>query len=169
MDERYSIEVNESYVEICGEITIEEAFDFINFFEKKGFKSLRSGFDEDCIICMSRTAIEEKIEHQKKIEAAEDEKFYEKLYEESTEKNHVLQNRIMHLESLIKDLMTEEKIKQSRILRENEELKRCKQILELSKDPLAIKAVEHFQKSDRLSRPMTPEEIEKCSEHDIPY
>jgi hypothetical protein len=43
MHEKYSINVCEESVEIYGDLTIEETFDFLSFFERKGYKSVVMG------------------------------------------------------------------------------------------------------------------------------
>ena len=148
MDERYSIEVNDDAVVIYGDLSLEETFDFLNFFDKKGFKSITGGIDNSAIY-MRRKSIEQVEEAVKIKEHIESEKFYENLYDQSKERIKKLEKDILSLEQLIKDLMTDEKKKQSMILRENEQLKRSQQILALSKDPLAMKAMKHFQNSDK--------------------
>jgi len=157
MDERYSIEVNDDYVVIYGDLTIEEAFDFLNFFDKKGYKSLSSVYDK-ASICMSRNSIEQKQEEIRKAEHESDEKFYENLYQESKERVKKLERDILSLEQLIKDLMTDEKKKQSMIQREYESLKRSQMMLNLKNNPEVQQAMENFYGCVTLSRPMTDEE-----------
>lgn len=43
MHERYSIEAKDESIMIYGDLSIEEAFDFLSFFERKGFKRLTLG------------------------------------------------------------------------------------------------------------------------------
>ena len=157
MDERYSIEVNDDYVVIYGDLTIEEAFDFLNFFDKKGYKSLSGCYDK-ASICMSRKSIEQQQEEVRKSEHESDEKFYEGLYQESKERIKKLERDILSLEQLIKDLMTDEKKKQSIIQREYESLKRSQALLALKNNPEAQKALENFYGCVSLSRSMTDEE-----------
>jgi len=157
MDERYSIEVNDDAVVIWGDLSIEETFDFLNFFDKKGYKSLTHGY-ENSTIYMRRKSIEQAEEAVRIAEHVNTEKFYENLYDESKERIKKLEKDILSLEQLIKDLMTDEKKKQARIQRENDELHRARQIQALSQDPVAIKAIQDFHGMDRISRPMTEEE-----------
>lgn len=146
MDERYSIKVSDEVVEIYGDLSIEEAFDFINFFDKKGFKSLKGDHD-NYTLSMRRSSIEQMEIKAQTIEHIENEKFYEKLYDESQERTKKLEKDILTLERLIKELMTDEKIKQERLRRENDSLIRFQRIVDLSQDPVAIKAMEKFNDS----------------------
>lgn len=64
MIERYSIEVNDCLVEIRGTLTIEEAFDFLNFFDKKGYTNVVEG-DQNSTIRMLKMNKEENTEKEK--------------------------------------------------------------------------------------------------------
>ena len=55
--ERYSIEVSEGTVVIYGYLTIEEMFDFMNFFDKKGYQSAIPGWENSTLL-LSKTPIE---------------------------------------------------------------------------------------------------------------
>jgi hypothetical protein len=50
MLERYSIEVGEGCVIIYGTLTIEEAFDYLNFFDKKGYNSVGPGYQNSALV-----------------------------------------------------------------------------------------------------------------------
>lgn len=78
MEPRYSIEVSKDRVEVSGEISIREAFDFMNFFEQQGFNSLIFG---ESTLTMSRETIEKFNELKEEIKHNASEKHYEDLYE----------------------------------------------------------------------------------------
>lgn len=60
MDKRYSIEVNDEAIEMYGELTIEEAFDFLNFFDKKGFKYLIASENNSTISMRANSSVKGK-------------------------------------------------------------------------------------------------------------
>lgn len=140
MHERYSIEVNDDFVIICGDITIEEAFDFINFFDKKGFKSLSNGPYESAL-CLRRLSIDEVDQQVKKMEHENSEKFYEILCDQLKVRVREQEIKISDLDRLIKDLMVEEKSKQ---------LMRQKRMMDLEEDPRVdalIKSLDNMEKA----------------------
>ncbi len=148
-NERYSIEVSDDSIIIYGDLSIEETFDFLNFFDKKGYKSITNG-DGNSALYMRRKSIDEAVQEIEKSQHIASENFYEKLYDDAKQKIRKLECDILSLEQLIKDLMTDEKRKQAALLRENEILMRSQSLLELSRNPEAIKIVEnlHEKKSN---------------------
>lgn len=104
MHERYSIQVGDDSVIIYGTLSIEETFDFINFFEKKGFKSITSGY-ENSTIYMQKESIKQIEEKNDLSEHIILEKKFENLYDEEKLKSSDFMKRIKQLEELIKDLM----------------------------------------------------------------
>ena len=113
MHERYSIEVDDESVMIYGDLSMEEAFDFLNFFEKKGYNRLTLGH-ENSTISMMKKSIEEAQEAVRIAEHISSEKFYQSLYEQQLEdaKGHI--QKIQDLESLVKKIMVDkdERIKE---------------------------------------------------------
>jgi hypothetical protein len=100
MHERYSVKVREHIVEIFGELTIEEAFDFLNFFEKKGYNSVIIGDENSTLILRKRD------EEEKEDSICENyEGMYEKFYNTEVQKNEILKEKIRELEILIKKLI----------------------------------------------------------------
>ena len=86
MHEKYSLEVNENFVIGNGEFTIEEVFDFLNYFEKHGFKYICQG-DENSSFCLSKKSYHESTK--------------EKLRKDNeSELEHLLQDKITKIESL---------------------------------------------------------------------
>lgn len=98
-DSIYTIEVSEDEVSICGQLTIEEAFDFINFFDRKGYKYINEGYESTLLL--TKKSILEMKEHRNEINENLSEGMFERLYLESKEKQK-------ELESLIKKLMDPE-------------------------------------------------------------
>lgn len=119
--ERYTIEVHDDFVEIHGDLTIEEAFDYMNFFEKKGFKSLISGWENSTIL-LSRKGVEEKCQELLEKEHIQSEAFYEQLYGQQQEKEKALNRRIDELESLMRLMFSDESDKVNKLRKENEVL-----------------------------------------------
>ncbi len=101
MYERYSVEVSENIVEIFGQLTIEEAFDYLNFFEKKGYNLVIVG-DENSTLRMRKIDKEEKQDTT----IQDFEGMYEKFYNTEVQKNEILKEKIRELEILIKKLIT---------------------------------------------------------------
>lgn len=134
MHERYSIEVNEDAVIIYGNLSLEEIFDFLNFFDKKGFKSITNGI-ENSTIYMRRKSIEQSEEEVRRVEHVENEKFYQSLYDTEKERVKKLEKDILYLENLIKQLMTDEKTKQAQMQIEYEKNLRYQQLLKLKENP----------------------------------
>jgi hypothetical protein len=163
MDDRYTIEVGDDFVEITGDLTIEEAFDYINFFDKKGYKSLTGGFDSGTTICMSRKSVEQQIQEERKKEAESDEKFYESLYKQCCETKKEYEIKILSLEKLIKDLMTESKTKHAQKEREYQELKKYNQILAMRNNPEVQNIIDNLNFGP-ISIVMTEEELKKRDE-----
>jgi hypothetical protein len=100
--ERYSIEVGEGIVEIHGKLTIEEAFDFLNFFEKKGFDEVGVGDENSCLRLFNNKVIYgDKVEEP----VIPERDFWEGCYHEKELENLKLRDKIKQLESLIKEFM----------------------------------------------------------------
>ena len=144
MNERYSIEVSDESVVIYGDLSIEETFDFINFFDTKGFKSIIGGYENSSLF-MRRKSIEQAEETIKIKEHIETEKFYETLYEQCKEKIKKLEKHILSLDNLIKEIVTEEKIKQERLKRQNDEIIKSNRLLNLKKNPETNKIIGDFK------------------------
>lgn len=106
MHERYSIEVNEESVMIYGDLSIEEAYDYLSFFERKGFKSITLGH-ENSTISFRRQSIEQVEEEVREIEHKLSEKFYENCHEAEKKEHQKTRNRVAELESLVKTIMSE--------------------------------------------------------------
>ena len=64
INEKYSIEVSEDMVLIYGNLTIEETFDFLSFYERKGYKIVASGY-QNSALCICKKD-ESDLEKEKK-------------------------------------------------------------------------------------------------------
>lgn len=104
---RYSIEVDEEIVEIYGNLTIEEAFDFINFFDKKGYKTLTVG-SENSTLRLWKQDYQEFIQELRKKDKLEEEELYKSLYKKEEEIHIQTKTKLEQVESLIKLMCKEE-------------------------------------------------------------
>lgn len=141
MHERYSIDVANDCVLIHGNISIREAFDFLSFFEQQGFNSLTYG-EENSAMCLLRTSIKEMREEQVLKEKVADDLFYETLYNSSQDEIKKLRDKISHLESLMKEMLNEEKNKRDALKIKIDSMKRENAISNLLEDPLSQKIIE---------------------------
>ena len=123
MRERYSIEVNDESVEIYGELTIEETFDFLSFFERKGYKSVILGTENSTLHMLKRDQKEEIVEERIK-DLKDEVQDYKRSYKIEQERHEETKDKLKSIEQLIKDLTVEANNKRERILKENEELKK---------------------------------------------
>lgn len=89
--DRYSIEVSESTVMIRGTLTIVEAFDFLNFYDRAGYNYVASS-DGGATICMIKQTEQESDKLQN---------VFESFYEEEKAKNAVFEQEIESLNSNI--------------------------------------------------------------------
>lgn len=143
MHERYSIEVNDEIVEIYGDLTIEEAFDFLSFFERKGYKSVVIGSENSTLRMM-------KIDHDE----LNENKYVKELKEEISHGKSLLnkteklleesQEKLKHTESLFKKLMHEEKEKYKKLQKENSELIKSGIVNKLKDSPVVQEAINFF-------------------------
>ena len=67
MRETYFIEVTDESVEIYGELTIKETFDFLSFLERKGYKSVILGTKNSTLHMLKRDQKEEIIDEKIKM------------------------------------------------------------------------------------------------------
>jgi hypothetical protein len=100
--ERYSIEVSDGVVTIHGKLTIEEAFDFLNFYDKKGFDEVTWGDENSCL-----RLINNKVIYGDKVDepVIPEKDIWETFYEEKQKENEKLRERVLQLETLIKEFM----------------------------------------------------------------
>lgn len=98
----YSIEVDEDFVTIYGLLSIEETFDFLNFFERKGYSSVTSGH-ENSALRMERTSYDKKIQGIKCEELTHDIQTYQNLYEKEILDHEKTKARNKFFETLFKE------------------------------------------------------------------
>ena len=103
MYESYTIEVEKNIVEIFGDLTMEEAFDFLSFFDKKGFNRVIVGDQNSTLRMRKIDSEEEKSEFQKSIES--NEKFYDEIMEDKNKEILKLKEQNKNLNDLIKKLI----------------------------------------------------------------
>lgn len=99
--ERYSIYVYDGIVIIYGSLTIEETFDFINYFEKKGFNEVGVG-DENSTLLLRKTDYEHK-----RLTEENFNRLHEKLEDNDKEQKLIISDLKRHIkdqESVIKDM-----------------------------------------------------------------
>lgn len=108
MSEKYSIHVYENVVEIFGELTIEEAFDFLNFFEKKGYKSLSIGL-ENTTLRMTNKDQQKEIIDQRILDLKDEVNDYKKFLESEQDRHEKTKYKLKEAEVLIKNIIEEVK------------------------------------------------------------
>lgn len=153
MHERYSIDVNDESVMIYGDLSIEEAFDFLNFFDKKGFKSLTLG-SENSTISMRRKSIEQVEESVRQAEHISSEKFHELLHDQEKKSHEKTKTRVSELESLVKTIISDKSERIRTLEKVNEKLLKSLQLHKLENDS----SIQELLSGFGISRPMTQEE-----------
>ena len=143
MRERYSIEVNDEVVEIYGDLTIEEAFDFLSFFERKGYKSVVLG-SENSTLRMMRKSQDEVRENQRRLDIQDELEDTKSLLKKEKESNSALRKRNDEIELLMKQLMSEEYKKYKSLYDENQKLIRAHCISQLEQNPEVKEIIENF-------------------------
>ena len=143
MRERYSIEVTDEVVEIYGDLTIEEAFDFLSFFERKGYKSLILGSENSTLRMMKRDQKEEIVE-QRVTDLKDEVSSYKRWLEKEQDKHESTKKKLNDVELLLKTLMSEEHEKYKKLHEENMKLLRDQCISELEQNPEVKEMVEKF-------------------------
>ena len=121
MSERYSIEVTDESVEIYGELTIEETFDYLSFFERKGYKSVILGTENSTLHLLKRD--QEQVIHDEFILTLKEQITDYKEYYENEKKDHEsTSQKLKDVERLLKALMSEQYEKYKKLHEENQEL-----------------------------------------------
>ena len=158
MRERYSIEVYDDSVEIYGELTIEETFDFLSFFEKKGYKSVILGKENTTLHLLKRDLVEE-IENQRITDLKEEVVDYKEWLKTEVEEHAKTRGKLKDVELLMKQTMTEEYKKYKALYEENQKIIRAQMLMQLRENPEVQTLLEKYIPEDRIiSRPMTEEE-----------
>lgn len=144
MHERYSIEVNDESVEIYGELTIEEAFDFLSFFDRKGYKSLILGTENSTLHMLKRDR-GEVIEKQHIIDLKDEIDTYKYLFKKEQESHEKTKDKLNSIELLLKQLMSEEYDKYKKLHEENLKLLRDQCISEMEQNPEVQEMIDKFK------------------------
>jgi|SRR6185436_2422828 len=164
MDDRYTIEVGDDFVEIHGDLTIEEAFDYINFFEKKGFKSLRSGWENSTLL-LCKNDVFEKQKEERKQEAADEERMYHDFFKSEKDEHDRTKEKLKDVERLLKQLMSEEYEKYKKLKEENDKLIKAQLHLFLHEDP----RVQEMLKNGDFNIGCTPPGMEMGDKGPVPH
>mgnify|MGYP000919503454 FL=1 len=134
MRERYSIEVTDESVEIYGELTIEETFDFLNFFDRKGYKSVILGTENSTLHLLKRDPEEAKID-QRITDLKDEVVDYKRCLEKEQDAHAKTTEKLKDTERLMKSLMSEEYAKYKKLHDENLELIKNQTTLFLHENP----------------------------------
>lgn len=159
MSERYSIEVYEDSVEIYGELTIEETFDFLSFFERKGYKSVILGKENTTLHLLKRDQAE-VIHDQFVLTLKEEIVDYKDWLKKEIEEHSKTREKLVDVERLLKQLMSEEYKKYKELHDENQKLIKATMLMQLEDNP----EIQQILDKMKLSRPMTEEEKKQSYE-----
>lgn len=160
MRERYSIEVTDEVVEIFGDLTIEEAFDFLSFFERKGYKSLILG-DQNSTLRMMKRDQSEVIHDEVILELKEQIKDSKEYFEREKKSHEATAQKLKDVEVLMKQVMSEQYAKYKALYEENRKLLRSQQLHFLNESP-EVKQMLKSGGSIAESVLMTEEEKERA-------
>jgi hypothetical protein len=144
MHERYSIEVSDEVVEIFGDLNIEEAFDFLSFFERKGYKSVVLGSENSTLRMMKRDQKEEIID-QRVTDLKDEAEDYKRSYKIEQERHEETKSKLKDVERLLKDLMSEEYKKYKALYDENQKIIRSQMLTLLQDNPEVQEIIEKFK------------------------
>lgn len=134
MRERYSIEVTEESVEIYGELTIEETFDFLSFFERKGYKSVILGTENSTLHLLKKDP-KETIVDQRITDLKDEVTDYKRWLEKEQDAHAKTTEKLKDVEILMKSVMSEEFKKYKALYDENQKNLKYQQLLKLKQDP----------------------------------
>lgn len=148
MHERYSIEVNDEVVEIYGDLTIEEAFDFLSFFERKGYKSVVLGSENSTLRMMKRDQQEEILD-QRVTDLKEEVVDYKRWLEKEQDSHQETKNKLNSVELLLKTLMSEEHEKYKKLHAENMNLLKAQCIASMEQNPEVKEIIENFSVGEK--------------------
>lgn len=131
---RYSIEVTEEIVEIYGDLTIEETFDFLIFFERKGYQSVISGH-QNSSLRMMKIDTKEILENTRISEMQIKVENYRTLWEEEKSHHESTKNKLISTEILTKELLSEEYKKNEELFSETMKLSRACRLEAMKQNP----------------------------------
>ena len=135
MHERYSIEVCDYEVQIYGELTIREAFDFLSFFDQQGYNKVIIGHENSTL---------RLIKEKETNENESDFNLHETLWKDEKETSSQLRKRLKEQEELIKVLMIDDTDRCKKLKQENERLASKISKEKFENNPEALKIVEQM-------------------------
>lgn len=125
MTEKYKIEVSDECVEITGTLTIREAFDFLNFFEREGYTTLED-WGEKTTLYLRKRDLDKELTDRVNEETLSDLNVTKIRLEESDKSNKDFKQRINDLEYLIKKITLDDKEKSDKLKDANHKLQQFK-------------------------------------------
>lgn len=137
-EEKYTISVEEDRVEIRGTLTIQEALDYLNFYQDQGYTTIEDGYDVCALYLRRRNLDQEKRDWINK-ETLEELDEVKKNYDDEKKRTNELENRVKDLEYLIKKIALDDKEKNDQFKKANEQLARFKALEKLKDSPEAAK------------------------------
>lgn len=149
MAQRYSIEVDQETVEIYGDLTIEEAFDFLSFFERKGYKSVVLGSENSTLRMMKRDQ-GEAIVNEKIAEIKDELEMYKDHLKHEESLHCHTKDKLQDVERLMKSLMSENYKKYQKLHQENMELLKAQCIQQLSENPEVLQILNKEDKDEEI-------------------
>lgn len=161
MNERYSIEVNDEIVEIYGDLTIEEAFDFLNFFDKKGYKSVVLGSENSTLRMMKRDQ-QEVIHDEFVLTLKEQITDFKELWTKEQKSHEQTKSKLNSIELLLKTLMSEEHAKYKKLHEENMILLKAQCMSQMQDNPEFKKIMENYE-SEGTDKASTVDDGNKSS------
>lgn len=134
MDKRYCIKVSDEAVEITGTLTIREAFDFLNFFEREGYATLED-WGTNSTIYLVKSNLEQEVTNRLNKEAEEEILFVRSLCEKEKQTTTELCKKINDLEVMVKTFFTDESEIVKKLRDENQKNQRMIHFLKLKCSP----------------------------------
>jgi hypothetical protein len=133
MRERYTIEVCDYEVQIYGELTIREAFDFISFFDQQGYNKLVIGHENTTL---------RLIKEKETTESESEFDMHETLWKDEKVTSSQLRKRLKEQEDLIKVLMIDDSERCKELKKQNDHL--CSKLSrqKFESNPEALKIIE---------------------------
>lgn len=146
--ERYSIEVSDDCVFIYGDLSIREAFDFLNYFEKEGFDFIGDGY-ENSSLSLYKKVKKEECEKKIKFESQFLNKIQDSVFsEESIEKNNNddLEKCLEEYKILLNQAENENSKLISKILYLESKLEKCHSTMNLMREDLTSSVQKKYLK-----------------------
>jgi len=136
MDERYKIEVSDEAVKITGTLTIREAFDFLNFFDREGYTTLEDWSEHSTLYLRKRNLDQEMTDRVNK-DTLEEIAHIRELYKSEKERSESLAQKVEELDGMIKNFFHDESDRVKDLRRQLEKQDKLITILKLKNSPEA--------------------------------